>query len=130
MMDKLIAFITFGLSEAELKVVRDFSWRVIVTGHMMFACGFLAFIGPAWAGFAFRQDVADINMQFSRLEESWKLQARLGVVREIRLQSEALCSLDQSSEHARRAIRQTLDRLKDDYRMLTGQQYIETGCAL
>lgn len=95
------------------------TWRAMVSFHMLYACGYLAVLGVPLAGFAQKTDV-------DRLQQAVVLQARLGLVREIRLQTDIMCTTPDVS--TRIALRNTIDRLREDYRSITGIEYPDPRC--
>ena len=126
MMDKVIKFLTLGMTDDQLKFLRDQAWRALVAFHMAYACGYLTLIGLPISGFAHESEMKDLRVELDGLKTSGVLQARLGIVREIRLQTTAMCSTADPS--IRVAMLGTIDRLRDDYRVLTGVEYPEVRC--
>jgi hypothetical protein len=119
MLNLIIKVLTFDLTDTELKFLRDFLWRAVVTFHMVYACGYLALLGVPLQGFAQASEVA-------KYKEAVVLQARLGIVREIRLQTTAMCR--SSDMEVRNALINTIDKLREDYRAITGEIYPEARC--
>lgn len=115
----LLKMITGELTPSEAKAFMALTWRGLVSFHMLYACGYLAMIGIPLAGFAQKTDVDTI-------QKAVVLQARLGLVREIRLQTDAMCTSADAGTRA--ALRNTIDRLREDYRAITSAEYPDPRC--
>lgn len=119
MVDWLIKMVTADLTPQQARTLMAVSWRAIISFHMLYACGYLAALGIPLDGFAQKADVES-------LKDAVTLQARIGIVREIRLQTDVYCTTADISTKA--AVRNTIDRLRDDYRILTKEVYPEPRC--
>ena len=111
--------LTFGLTREQMKGVFMFSWRFVIIFHIAWVCGWLTSFGLG-PPFASAGDLVE-------LKKAAELTNRLALIRELRLQQEALCQLPASV--ARSAVQSTIDRLRADYTSLTGQQYPEGKCS-
>jgi hypothetical protein len=126
MLDIILKFLTGDVTPEQWKFLRAFIWRCTVAFHMAYACGYLVMIGVPLQGFAQAQDVQAQGQELARVKEAGVLYARLGIVREIRFQTVALCI--NADPTMRLGILGTIDRLREDYRAITGTEYPEVRC--
>jgi hypothetical protein len=121
-----VSFLTFGLPADQMKSICEFSWRCIVAFHMAYACGLLASLGLPLTGFAQKAELNEVKAEVARIDKALVLQARLGIIREIREHTVILCST--TDPRAKDTIQRTIDRLREDYRTLTKTEHPEPRC--
>jgi hypothetical protein len=119
MIEWMLKLVTGNLTPAEGRVLMAVGWRAVVSFHMLYACGYLATVGLPLTGFAQQRDLDEIK-------NITNLQLRLGLTREIRLQTNILCT--SADAVAREGAQNMVDKLREDYRLLTGQNYPEQRC--
>ncbi len=106
-----------GLRPQDLAMIIRVGWVIIVSAHMLWVCGLLA-----WAGidipFARASD-------FSKLEQGVAVSARLQLGKEIRGQMLARCVANSATIDS---IEQYIDRLQGEYESITGKRYPEVEC--
>ena len=108
-----------GLSRSQLALVVRVGWVLMVSTHILWACGLLTSIGLA-APFARADDVEG-------LKRTAEISVRLQLTNEIRVQTRIWCDAKEPSQRA--TIEQSLDRLREEYRQVTkGEQPPEYRC--
>lgn len=120
----LFSLVTGDVTPEQRKLLLEVGWRCLVGFQMAAAWGLLTFIGIS--GFTQAQETAAIRQEVKQLKDASALQARLGIVREIRLQTDSMCSTP--NMQIRGAIMNTIDKLREDYRSVTGEGYPEVRC--
>lgn len=99
-----------GLTRGQQRLIIRTLWVLLVTTNMLWLWGFLA-----WAGLA---------VPFARAETVAELQhivmvsAKLQLTQELRVQTLYWCGAKDGQDKF--AVEQTLDRLRDEYRRITG----------
>lgn len=118
MVEWMAKLLTGSLTPAETRLLMAIGWRVLVSFHMLYACGYLVAIGLPLTGFAQKADVEAQRQATLELKKVVDLQLRLGLAREVRLQTSVFCSTTDAV--TREATWTTINRLREDYRQLTG----------
>lgn len=108
---------TYGFTEKQLAKTVTLIWRLLVTGHILWVCGFLAVVGLA-SPFVRLEAVEPITEQVAELTDTIKLTTKLALLRELRVQQDIYCATPDTRLKA--GIQYTIDRLKEDYRKLMG----------
>lgn len=106
-------FLTLGLSDSQLKLVRDIGWRALVTFHMAYACGYLAIVGIPLAGFAQAEDVKQLAQI---IQEDRAERLELAILDARRLQCKA------PDDEKRKTYSDKLQELRLKYRQITRQE--------
>lgn len=119
MLKDIWALVTAGVTPDQMQAVMRVGWRALIAFHMAYACGFLPMVGLPLQGFA-------MESKLEKIEDATVLQARLGIVREIRLTTAAMC--ETTDPRAREALQNTIDRLREDYRTITKAEFPQPMC--
>ncbi len=120
----IVSMLAGDLTAEQRKFLSDFVWRCLVTFQIAAAWGMLGFLGIS--GFTKAQETAALRQEIHEQKQASVLQARLGIVREIRAQRDTMCST--SDQVIRNTIMNTIDRLREDYRAVTGESFAEVRC--
>lgn len=99
-----------GLNRAQQRLIIRTLWVLLVTTNMLWLWGFLA-----WAGLAVPFARADT---VAELQHTVMISARLQLTQELRVQTLYWCGAKDGQDKL--AVEQTLDRLRDEYRRITG----------
>lgn len=102
-----------GMTENQQRLLVRTGWVLIVTVHILWVCGWLA-----WAGFASPFAAAH---EVEDLKQSVNISARLALTQEIRAQIELMCS--QPTLVAKKAVAGTIDKLLIEYKKIAGEPY-------
>lgn len=116
---------TYGFTDKQLAATVTLLWRLLVTFHIAWVCGFLISFGfnPP---FVAAEDMKEVDSKMQKLATATRLTTKLALLREIRIQKTLLCTL--TDPKLVDGVRYTLDRLREDYRELTGQDAVLEGC--
>ena len=116
---------TYGFTDKQLAATVTLLWRLLVTFHIAWVCGFLISFGfnPP---FVAAETMKEVDIKVQKLTAAIKLTTKLALLREIRIQKTLLCTL--TDPKLIEGVRYTLDRLREDYRELTGQAVMLEGC--
>ncbi|HEY6225413.1 MAG TPA: hypothetical protein VIW26_16640 [Gemmatimonadales bacterium] len=107
----------FNLNRRQQALLLRVGWVLIVTTHILWACGWLGVIGLI--GFA-RAD------ELSKLQTTVSASARVTLSQEIRAQNRVRCaSPDQAVKDS---ITRYIDSLQAEYEKIAGQRYPEPPC--
>jgi hypothetical protein len=99
-----------GLSKTQQQLIIRTLWVLLVTTNALWTWGLLAWLGLT-APFARADAVTD-------LQHTVMISARLQLTQELRVQTMYWCQAKDGQEKF--AVEQTLDRLRDEYRRITG----------
>jgi hypothetical protein len=99
-----------GLTRGQQQLIIRTLWVLLVTSNMFWTWGLLAWAGIA-APFARAVTVED-------LQHTVMISAKLQLTQELRVQTLYWCKAKDGQE--KYAVEQTLDRLRDEYRKITG----------
>jgi hypothetical protein len=110
--------LAFGLSPRQQGLILRILWVTIVSTHILWACGLLAFMGlnSPWAK---AEDV-------SQLIHNVALATKLTLSQELRDQYAIVCHTQDVA--ARAALLRYIESLQVEYQNLTGQRYPEPAC--
>lgn len=116
---------TYGFTDKQLAATVTLLWRLLVTFHIAWVCGFLISFGfnPPFVAAA---DVKELDSKVKTLTAATQLTTKLSLLREIRIQKTLLCTL--TDPKLLDGVIYTLDRLKEYYRELTGTNAVVEGC--
>lgn len=117
--------LTFGATKAQIQGFVMISWRAVLMFHVFWVCGWLSVLGLN-PPFASAKDAGVLEQQLMALKQASELSTKLNLVREIRLQTDVMCS--QTDARAAAVIRTTIDRLREDYSTITKSTYPEPNC--
>lgn len=112
-------WLLLGLSDTQIEGIFTVSWRVIIVGHIAWACGWLAYLGVG-GGFARAEDFSKNTSEIRALkvefleQQIWEAQMK---------ECEALIGLRDSSAYSFR-----LSQLLDKYQEATGRLYPLRTC--
>ena len=93
-------------------------WVVVVSGHILWVCGALAFFGFS-SPFAKAGD-------FEQLQKTVNLTAELQLASEIRDQTMAMCRTNDSS--IKESLSRYIESLQQKYTSITGHRYPDGSC--
>lgn len=99
-----------GLSRSQQRLIIRTLWVLLVTTNMLWLWGFLT-----WAGLAVPFAKA---ATVEELQHIVMVSARLQLTQELRVQTLYWCGAKDGQD--RSAVEQTLDRLRDEYKRITG----------
>lgn len=99
-----------GLTKKQQQLVIRTLWVLLVTTNMLWIWGFLGWLGLA-VPFARADTVTE-------LQHTVMISARLQLTQELRVQTIYWCQAKDGQEKL--AVEQTLDRLRDEYKRITG----------
>lgn len=116
-MDEWIKILTTGLTDSGRAIVVAALWRLLVTLHIVWACGLLAAWG--FTGFASAEEVKQLSETQHRLTVEI-LESRLFETREKQCKAQG--------EEARRFYGEKMQELVRRYRELTKQDYSMLRC--
>lgn len=108
-----------GLNRGQQQLIIRTLWVIIVTTHILWACGLLGFMGMA-SPFARATDVEDLRRATQVIE-------KIQLTQEMRVQTIYLCRAKDQDEKL--AVEQALDRLRDEYKRITGEVAPEYKCS-
>lgn len=108
-----------GLTVNQLIALGAIVWAAAMSIHVLWACGFLAFMGVE-SPFAKADD-------FKGLQHSVAITARINLSRELRDQMSLLCRTKDPS--VRVSLGNYIESLQVEYQSVTGQRYPETFCS-
>lgn len=108
----------FGIPRSVRGVLIRIAWVLFVTGHILWVCGWLAFIGVQ-SPFARADD-------FKTLQKNAALSATIAVQRELRDEYSARCSTVDPQLWDK--LDRYIDVLQAEYIKLTGVYYPDPGC--
>ena len=100
-------------------------WRATIVVHIAWVCGWLNPFGFP-PPFASAGELTELKQTAEKLASANALSTRLALIRELRLQQEALCAAP--NPRIREVVQGTIDRLREDYASLTNQIYPVQGC--
>lgn len=99
-----------GLNRSQQQLIIRTLWVLIVTTHILWACGMLGIFGLA-SPFARADEVAELKRSTTVIE-------KIQLTQEMRVQTIYWCKAKDEGE--RTAFEQALDRLRDEYKRITG----------
>lgn len=99
-----------GLTRTQQRLIIRTLWVLLVTTNMLWLWGFLA-----WAGLTAPFAKADT---VTELQHTVMISARLQLTQELRVQTLYWCAAKDGND--KYAVEQTLDRLRDEYKRITG----------
>jgi hypothetical protein len=93
-----------GLTKENVSLFLRVGWVIIVSSHIAYVCGWLAFVGlTVGQPFARAADIQEI-------QRTMRVSARISLQTEIRAQARAYCVL--TDEQARDVVRERIERLR------------------
>lgn len=99
-----------GLNRGQQQLIIRTLWVLFVTTHILWVCGWLAFLGLA-GPFAKADEVSDLRRSIVVVE-------KLQITQEMRVQTIYWCKAKDEGEKV--AFEEALDRLRDEYKRITG----------
>ena len=117
--------LTVGLSKQQISGAIAVGWRATIVVHIAWVCGWLNPFGFP-PPFASAGELTELKQTAEKLASANALSTRLALIRELRLQQEALCAAP--NPRIREVVQGTIDRLREDYASLTNQIYPVQGC--
>jgi hypothetical protein len=109
----------FGLTRDQQQLILRVLWVIAVSGHIAWVCGFLAFAGL--------QSPFARASELEKVAQAAKVSARISLQQELRAQTRLACSLSDPGQRA--TVERTIDKLREEYRAVTGgESYPETIC--
>lgn len=109
----------FDLNKSQMRLVFRIGWVLLVTFHILWICGWLAFMGLE-APYAHASDMA-------ALQRSVQVTEKITLSQEIR--SEMVVRCRTKDQDAKDSISRYIESLQNEYWALTHERYPEVPCA-
>ncbi|MGH7743931.1 MAG: hypothetical protein ACREQ5_03810 [Candidatus Dormibacteria bacterium] len=111
----------FGLNPKTQGLILRVAWVSIVSFHILWVCGWLAFIGLA-SPFAKAED-------FARLAKNVQISATINLSRELRDEYGVYCESKTRDPAAAAAVLKYIEQLQVEYQQIIGTRYPEPQCS-